>query len=77
MFFRIYFIPVMAKLNFQHSNMLICCSRNIYYYIMLKTVLLLNIHAETMIYYYSNVWVCVCLIESNVFIQIKSDSKNI
>ncbi len=46
---------------------------------MLKTVLLLNIHAETMIYYYSNVWVCVCvcLIESNVFIQIKSDSKNI
>ncbi len=42
---------------------------------MLKTVLLLNIHAETMIYYYSNVG--VCLIESNVFIQIKSDSKNI
>jgi len=46
-YFKMYCIPVMAKLNFQqhhysslqsnmifrnHSNMLICCSRNISYY---------------------------------------------
>jgi len=40
-----------------HSNMLICCSRNIsYYYQCWKQFLMLNIFVETVILYHSDVW---------------------